>query len=544
VTSLSIQNRFAVIFAEVFGLGLVALGLRLGDVTRPPIFDELYHVLAARSWVIDGAFRIADGVYDRAAAFTVLIGTAFEVFGDSLIVARLPSIVAGVLIVVVLFLWLRSTAGRTAAWIAALALCLSPEAIHASVHIRFYTLHALLILCGAIAIHALATRRHSLVATTSLAAATLVVLGLALHLQITTYIAFVPLTFWIGLRVIGGLVSGRAQDFTIVWGAAILAAVFVVGAVVVLATDYGASILKVFRSTPLWNLENRDRLEYYVVSLVLRYPTFFSLFPVAAIYAISKRPAVASLCATIFTVSFLLLSFGGSKAERYIFFAMPFFFAVWGIALSEGMRQLSNGFRMHTDAAARRLLRGRGIPIGLHWCITGLVLVFIMFTNTAFPLGLKMVFNPRPVPAKWQVVEPVLRPIATVSDVVLTTEDINALYFIGRHDMFISATKLSEQKPKVEFTVDRRTGRPIISTAKSLKRVMACYPTGLIIAEDYHWLHEVYVTEAIAFLITSQAERIELAENAGIRAYRWRALLPDSNVDCQGLPAFGKKTAP
>jgi len=528
---------------EVLGLGLVALGLRLGDAFRPPIFDELYHVLAARSWVIDGTFRIADGVYERATAFTVLIGTAFEFFGDSLIVARLPSIVAGMVMVLVLFLWLRTVAGRGAAWIAALALCLSPEAIFASVHIRFYTLHALLILCGAIGAHALATRRHGLLATALLVAATLSALGLALHLQITTYIGLLALALWLGFRAAGVLLSARTQVVKLVWVAAALAATLAIGVAAVLTTEYGAGTLKIYRSAPLWNIEAGNKLEYYVVSLALRYPTFFSLFPLAALYAIGKRPAVASLCVTIFAVSFLVLSLGASKAERYIFFAMPFFFAVWGIALAEGAAPLFNSLRGLTDAAAQKLGLVRDIPKRLHWCITGLVLAFIMFTNTAFPLGLKMAFNPRPVSAKWQTVEPILRPIAQAADVVLTTEDINALYFIDRHDMFISATKLSEQRPGEEFTIDRRTGRPIISTAKSLKRVMACYATGLVIAEELHWLNDIYVTEVVAFLITSQMERIDLAEKAGIRAYRWRAPLSDANVDCQGLPAFGRKTA-
>jgi 4-amino-4-deoxy-L-arabinose transferase-like glycosyltransferase len=539
------QSRLIVVSAELLALGLVVLALRLGDVSRPPITDELYHVLSARSWVADGTFQIADGIYNRAAAFTILVGIFFEIFDESLIVARLPSIAAGTLTILILFVWLRRVAGRQAAWIAALALGLAPMAIFTSLFIRFYSLHALLFLCGTIGIYALGTQRPSVRATSLLLVATLSALGLALHLQVTTIIGLVALVLWLGLQAGLALAKSRPHVFVVTWSIVGLAAI-AFGIVVTLTTDSGLAVLESYRWTPLWNAHHREELEYYFITLGRRYPTFFSLFPLAIVFAISRRPAVASLCTVIFVTSFVLLSFGGRKAELYIFFAMPFFFAVWGIALAEGGGLLFKFLRRYTDEATQQLFRispDSAVLPRLHWSFITLVVAFVMVTNTAFPTGLKMALNPRPVAADWRAIEPTLRPIAEKADVVLTTADITALYFIDRHDIFISATHLSEQEVRQEFALDYRTGRPIISTPLSLRKVMTCYPTGLVIVEERYWLSDLMVSEAIANLLITRAARIDLDEASGIRAYRWDAPLFGPEIDCEDLPKFAGGTA-
>ena len=66
---------------------------------------------------------------------------------------------------------------------------------------------------------------------------------------------------------------------------------------------------------------------------------------------------------------------------------------------------------------------------------------------------------------------------------MLTTNELSALYYLGRYDVLVSKSRLSEIRDGGEFSLDPRTGRPVIATPKSLALIMDCYPDGLIVAD-------------------------------------------------------------
>src|SRR5918992_793088 len=103
----------------------LALAVRLAWLHADLHIDELYHLLAARGWSESGIPRIGEGVYDRAFLFTALIGWWQEIFGAGVLVARLPSVIAGTALVLAVFLWTRRVAGPLAAWVAGLLLAFS-----------------------------------------------------------------------------------------------------------------------------------------------------------------------------------------------------------------------------------------------------------------------------------------------------------------------------------------------------------------------------------------------------------------------------------
>src|SRR5438128_1338635 len=90
----------------------VALVVRLIGLHHTPYVDELNHVMAAHSLLARGAMELTPGgePYTRARLFTYLIAALFRVFGESLVVARMPAVIAGATIVAVLFVWVRSVA--------------------------------------------------------------------------------------------------------------------------------------------------------------------------------------------------------------------------------------------------------------------------------------------------------------------------------------------------------------------------------------------------------------------------------------------------
>ena len=175
--------RFAILFLFAFS---VIIGFI--DIDRPPHVDELYHVMAAKGWLTYGEPRIGDGLYDRAKLFTILVAGAIWMWGDNLVAARLPSVFAGSLLVVAVFLWTRTVAGSAAAWIAALLLCLSSLSFQLFLWARFYALHALVFWLGAIGTYALFEERFRLRAKLGLALGAGLAFLLAFHLQFLTLV--------------------------------------------------------------------------------------------------------------------------------------------------------------------------------------------------------------------------------------------------------------------------------------------------------------------------------------------------------------------
>ena len=63
----------------------------------------------------------------------------------------------------------------------------------------------------------------------------------------------------------------------------------------------------------------------------------WSLLPVAGLFALTRRTVPALFCICTFGTVVILLSVAGMKMPRYLHFAMPFFFALWGIAVAEAV---------------------------------------------------------------------------------------------------------------------------------------------------------------------------------------------------------------
>src|SRR4051812_14772191 len=311
----------------------LALAVRLLQLDRPAQFDELYHVIAARSWATDGTLALGGGSYTRAAGFTVLIGILFKVFGTSLVVARLPSILAGAAWVAAVHRWTGRKLGRWPGAVTGVIFALDPGAIYLAEFARFYALQGLLVWLGAISVYALIEERVTGGAAVRAAAGALVWWGLALYLQITTLVGFAGIGIWAAWRVGSRLVARarvdrRARAVFIGLTSALL--LLLVAAIWLGIVD---RLWALYRQTPIWGEPTKDDWHYYERWFLFRYPVFWLLLPLAAGTALLVRRRVAVFAVTVFVVSIVNFSGAAMKTERYIYFVIPFFFAIWGVAL-------------------------------------------------------------------------------------------------------------------------------------------------------------------------------------------------------------------
>jgi hypothetical protein len=523
-------------------LGCLALAVRLPHFDHGAGFDELYYVLAAQSWLAEGQLRVADGVYTRTPLYTMFLAQWLRLFGElgeALVVARLPSLIAGTTLVVLVFLWARAVAGSLAATVAALLLALDPENLQISQWGRFYALHVLLFWLGATGTYRLVTSPPAPARAALLAAGVLVCFGAALYLQLTTLIGLLGVAVWSALAL--GLpwlarCSPRAR-----W--AIPAGVVLLGGAAIwlfVETGLVAQLLARYRAAPLYQAEYRDAFWYYHSFLTIYYPTLWPLVALAVVIGLAYRPRPAAFCACVVAIAFVAHSIAAAKSMRYLTYVAPFLFVLWGIALAEIWPRLRRFLEEVGTRALAWLGLGRLGRPGVYAALAA-VLVFTVMANGAFVRSAATMFGfvipPMQRPADWAAAREPLAPWLAEADIVLTTNELSALYYLGRYDALISKSRMSELRDGGEFSLDPRTGRPVLTTPESLALIMDCYPDGLIVADAARWRNRAQIDDAVIHLIQARAEEVNLAA-AAMHAYFWRQ--PDDarrNEACARLPA-------
>lgn len=499
------------------------------------LWDEFYHILAARSWAANGTLRIADGVYDRAPFFTILVGWLFRIFGESIEIARLPSMLAGSLFIVAVFLWTGYTAGRLAAWITALLFCFSPGALEISLFIRFYALQGLTFWIGSISIYILLTRLSSSWMMAASAAMALLAFYVALHLQLVTVIGLLGLGLWVSLQVGYRWRRQLWRNRGLNWRLAVVLAPFFGLVLVLIHTGLAAHLLETYRSVAGWNATLQNDYTFYHRVLLWYYPTLWTLFPLAALFVIARKPEPGIFCLCVFGTAIVLHSFGGMKEERYIYYAMPFFFVIWGIVLAElrpYIYLIGDLIRTIVDrmfsmgiGPSPQGKPGQWIGQAIQWAGMSALVVFLIASNTAFPTAYSYLSANKELlrfrDFGWREAREELEPWLNTASVILVTEPMHALYYLGDYDYSVQKAEFFEFDGQEEFDPDPRTGRPVITT-RSMRMVLTCFPDGLFVNTATRAREGIqpYLLHLIDGL-DMETEVVHVAP-AGVRAVRWK----------------------
>ena len=533
--------RFAVIILFAF-----SVLIRFIDLDRSPHVDELYHIMAAKGWLAYGEPRIADGLYTRAELFTILVAGALGLFGDNLVAARLPSVVAGSLLVVAVFLWTRRVAGPAAAWIAALFLCLSALSFQLFLWARFYALHALVFWLGAIGTYALLEERLGLRTKLWIGLGASLAFLLALHLQSLTLIGLAGIAVWVclttGLPWLWSLGSGPR------WRAlAVLGAVAIVALILADSAGVLDRLWQSYRWAPPHAAEHRNEVWFYHLLLLERYQAIWPFFPLLALIALAEKPKPALFCFCMFTVILVLESLGGMKDQRYLLFAKPFLFALWGMALASILGRLWGLLSGAAERAAAALLPD-GLRRPVKWVALGASLLFLIGANGSTAKTALMFAGVR-LSAEgegigigseydgdaWAAASAPLRPWLEQASLVLTMGEEFTLYYMGDYDVLIDRNR-AEELDDGEFVLDPRNGRFVVSQAASLELILNCYPDGVIIVDSEIWRRPNRVGDVAADLIEQRTTRIDLPTTPRIKLFRWERPGAEITEGCADLP--------
>ncbi|MFH1279167.1 MAG: hypothetical protein ABIK65_12405 [Candidatus Eisenbacteria bacterium] len=519
---------------EVAAVILIALLVRLPNLGHTPFVDELNHVLAARSFVEDGEMRLpGGGGYGRAKLFTHAVAALFRIFGESLAVARIPALLAGVALVTALFLWLRRNAGVLAAWIGALLFCFYPESIYLSQISRFYTLQALFLWIGATQIYRIAEDPENRETWLRAGAISVVSLLLAVHFQLLSLIGAGCVAVWAGAALAPWIgAKARTSPRPAFLFAALLAAAALV---LFLAWRSGrvAGLWDFYRNrADLWAAGSGDSRRFYHWILLGLYPTIWPLFPFLAIFALLRRPRPASFAVTVFVLVFLIQSGASWKAERYLFYAMPYFFGAVGIALSD-LISLTAG---RWAEGIRSLAGRRSLPMPAGRIATVLVagaLLIAALWNDATPIAWKMlteedarwnlpqIYRGEP---DWVAAEPTVRPYLDEGAALVASSALKALWAWGRIDYILSRDRLNDvgrKGPRKEMENWWKIARPVLSEVPSLERITAEHPLGIVVIEQGSWRKSWGVPPAVADWLDANLRPLPFAPEWRLHGFYW-----------------------
>ena len=513
---------------------VLAFAVRAINFQHPPITDELYHLLAAQSWAADGSLAIADGEYRRASAFTKMIGAVYALGGDINDI-RLLGILIGSLLVAAVYAWTRRTAGTVDAVIAAAMLALIPGAIFLSQHIRFYSLHALIFFIIAVGTYLLVSGSVSGPRRVGIIVGLVLLTLLGVHLQVTTLIGIGGIVLWVAVvkhaAIIGWFRAGRFRLPAV--------AIVLLGVVSVLLLNGHIihELLKLYQASAMWN--SGDGPSYYHNFYRNQFGAFWSLAPAAFVIAILARPGPAIFCTCIFGVALVVQSFGGMRGERFLFYAMPFFFINWGIAANafgSVLRRFIGDAIDRSGQASSSSSVARALPTVTVIAIFG----FLMVSTPAVVMSAKMMLGrtasmtESPVywdryRTDWQGASSFLRDLGARSQVSVVSQALHAQYYLGGFDYALSATALADVKSfGVTDGTDPRTGRPVIDSAEALSSILACNESGMIVIHKPAWRNRSRVNNNAADFIESKMTLVDVPEEWGLLVFRWQS----SPADC------------
>lgn len=447
-----------------------------------PEYDELLHLLAARSINETGVPAIADGLYPRAILYTKLVAFVSALGDNELVLSRLPALLSGMALVTLVGIWLTVRVGWLAGVSAATVLALAPSTVHLSVLIRFYTLHALAVTAMAILVFEAFRQPFELkkLLWTSVLAA--ICFLFAMQLQVLTLVTALGvgcgmvLVLLMDFRkpLLAFISSNRTISLT-----GLVVAVFALATVLVLSeVDIVGKLRGV---TPAWSEGRSNDMTFYLNNMGAFMPFIWPAFPIMALAALMSENRLALFGITVVVVGLFIGSLASQKATRYIYHILPIISIVWGI-----------GFQTLVLSAARTVSGSTFVKGTKASVLVLLIVATCLFNTEEVKRGLKLLTGrgtlDKSIPVlnepDWVATRSILEPLLNEAEDVLVSSGVKSLYAYGRYDFELNKTVVDESDTGDEFGLDSRTGRRVISDVNSLIQVVDDIGVELVVLEN------------------------------------------------------------
>lgn len=490
---------------------LVTMARRLID--HVVLYDELLHILSAAKLLESGRPAILDGLYERAYAFTTIVASFFEHFGRSPVSARLPALMFAIILLLLFGSWVARRAGFIAGLFTALVLVLIPATSELAVFARFYTFHAVVIAIIGIAVFEASLAGRGLVFRVAIGGLVIGLSILGMHLQETTVIA------------LGGVLAGCAAVQLLErwsqWRPVLLkypVQLSIVGLILLVASAGAAHVLGLtdrLAEAPLWASYSAFKPQYYLLgfsdSMPLLWPMFIFLLPAAWFW----NQRLTAFCLASFAAAFIVHSIAAQKSVRYIYYALPFFSAIWGCGIA-GLIGFAEKFLVHDTK----------VP-GMARSLLLMLIVGVLILSLEGQRALKVATGkttpsaalPYAVEADWSSAVEELKAEKLASQRLMTSNSMKAIYYLGGYDYELNASIVAETESGTEFGRDERTGRQAIGSPASVANVLGMPGRTLVVLEQETLNLASGVSSEALSLIESRCQPIKVSPIAALSAW-------------------------
>ena len=221
-----------------------------------------------------------------------------------------------------------------------------------------------------------------------------------------------------------------------------------------------------------------------------------------------------------------------AKEMRYIYYVMPYMYALVGIATAvawPAIRHLSRQVLLVVPPV-RLIPVSWSSPLAL--MLSTVVKLSAVMSNTGFRITYRMLAATHAdwpanyyshIPSDWAAATPTLRKLAADSAVIISSAGIKALYYLRRLDYDLMLTLTRETTTGREFGNDYRHGRPVIASPQALATIVSENTSGIVIIDAIHWRSPAFVSDEVADYLEQHMQRVEMPEQWQLIVFRWPA---------------------
>ncbi len=476
------------------GCLLVALWLRAADLGRPSFdTDEYWHVFAAQAVNTTGEPRLPSGnLYTRVRWHTDQVAASFKLLGVSEASARVPSVLWGLLAVLLTYVAGRRWLGPAAGLVAAGIVAASPVMVETARFCRMYAMFQALYLGTLIAYAAgwepagVRLRRRTL-----WTAVGLLLFAVALKTQ-TLALSFIPAVavYWLGRALIRP--RSRYTVFLLV-AAAGAAAVAVTGIVDVPALWAEAN------RVPDWAAARQQDYAFYLKEWAAWYPWLAWTAAAGAAITLFRYRAMGWFLVCQFAVPFALHSVVFDwKVRRYVSHLFPLLALLLAPLVEVALRWAWAWLKALVEPATPRATAGARAGWGLAGCLLAAALAAGAGPSVAQTLSLRN--DPRR--PRWRQGYTFLKTQVRAGDAVLAAVPLSAHHYLGTaatHAFNGGEFDRREKAPKDAegLSLDWYAGLPMVSSLETLQRVQAKYPRGWIVSNRGRFMDDAHTEPAL-----------------------------------------------
>lgn len=550
------MKRNLIIILSIISIIAIVTILRVANLGGPSFAaDENYQFFAAKGLLEEGKPILPSGLnYDRAYLFSRLVSFSLSLFGVNETAARLPSVLFGLLTVLLVFYWGKKYFNLKVGLITALLIGFSPVEIAWSRECRMYAAFQFFYLLGVFSFFN--GFEKSLKDPTSTNKIDLTESFTTIYQE---YGLSLKQILWLIVSLVSFIISFKLHRLTgtfyfsiivyfllmfllLVYSKNIKIAIrskyFFSFFLILLITIFAiflfpnlfSSAKNMFQYMPAWaRMRNTSILYYY------NYFFSFDFFPLGALFLIGSFQTLTRFHKTgfylvlNFMIPFIFHSFVPKVQDHdYIFYIFPLFlmiasYGIYNLFEAEGKMILHSLEKINK----KMRINFKTVTIGL----ICLLIVFLLTTRW-FRNGIGLMFfkggnTPALEHSEWREAASYLLDMFERGDVIITTLPLNMLYYFGNVDYqldngMIYSVHRYNKKNEDGFFLEPYAHTPVIQNLEQLRKVINSHSHGWLIMDKGRFRHPANVSEKIRKFVMDNLIPHECAGENTMVIYEWR----------------------